>query len=183
MFFDGFDSLGRTLIIGGLAYAALVLFLRISGRRTLSKMNSFDFVVTVALGSSLATTLLSDSVSLADGAVAFGLLIGLQFLVTWTSVRVPWVQRTVTGEPIMLFYQGTSLPQSLRQARVTEDEIRAAVRSAGQARLEQVGAVILETDGSFSVIQNLPDAGCTSIQGVKVPDPLDPSPPPSRGES
>lgn len=170
MLFDGFESLARVLVVGVLAYAALVLFLRISGRRTLSKMNSFDFVVTVALGSTLATVLLSESVSLADGLVAFGLLISLQFMVTWTNVRLQWMQKIVTGEPIMLFYQGEFLPLSLRKARVTENEIRAAVRSAGVAHLEKIGAVILETDGSFSVIQEMSDSDCTSLKGVKVPD-------------
>lgn len=170
MLFDGFESLARVWVIGVLAYAALVLFLRVSGRRTLSKMNSFDFVVTVALGSTLATVLLSKSVSLADGLVAFALLISLQFMVTWTSVRLQWVQKIVTGEPIMLFYQGDFLPQSLRKARVTENEIRAAVRSAGVARLEKIGAVILETDGSFSVIQEMSDSDCSSLKGVKIPD-------------
>lgn len=175
MLFDGFESLARTLVIGVLAYAALVLFLRVSGRRTLSKMNSFDFVVTIALGSTLATVLLNKDVSLADGLAAFGLLIGLQFMVTWTSVRLHWVQRTITGEPILLFYQGDFLPRSLRKARVTEDEVRATVRSAGVARMESVGAVILETDGSFSVIQHMPDLDCTSLKGVKLPDLRDPS--------
>lgn len=170
MLFDGFESLARTLVIGVLAYAALVVMLRISGRRTLSKMNSFDLVVTIALGSTLATALLNKGISFAEGLVAFGLLIGLQFLMTWTCVRLQWVQRIITGDPIMLFYQGNYLPQSLRKARVTENEIRAAVRSSGMARLEDVGAVILETDGSFSVIQKPLDPDSTCLGGVKSPD-------------
>ena len=176
MLFESFSSLARTLVIGVLAYGAMVLFLRVSGRRTLSKMNSFDFVVTIALGSTLATVLLSKTVSLADGLLAFGLLIGLQYLVTWTSVRLQWVQRMVTGEPIMLFYRGEFLPHLLRKARVTEHEIRAAVRRAGLADLNKVGAVILETDGSFSVIQGMTDLGGTILRGVKLPAPQDPHP-------
>ncbi len=169
MLFDGTESLIRTLVVGVPAYAALVVFLRISGRRTLSKMNAFDFVVTVALGSTLATVLLNKSVSLADGVAAFGLLIGLQFAVTWTSVRIQWVQKMVTGEPIMLLYRGAFLSRALRKARVTENEVRAAVRSAGVAQLESVDAVILETDGSFSVIEKVSDQGGSSLKGVKGP--------------
>ena len=75
MLFDGWLSLLRTAVVGILAYAALVHFLRVSGKRTLSKMNAFDLIVTVALGSTLATVLLSSSVSLATGALAFALLI------------------------------------------------------------------------------------------------------------
>ena len=83
--FDEWSNLLRTLIIGVPAYIALVFSLRISGKRTLSKMNAFDLVVTVALGSTLATVLLSKDVTLAQGVLAFGLLIGLQFAVTWSS--------------------------------------------------------------------------------------------------
>ena len=78
MFFNDASSLLRVVIVGTLAYSSLVLLLRVSGKRTLSKMNAFDLVVTVAIGSTLATVLLSKDVALADGVVAFTLLIGLQ---------------------------------------------------------------------------------------------------------
>ncbi|HBM44306.1 MAG TPA: DUF421 domain-containing protein, partial [Halomonas sp.] len=58
VFFSGWESLARTLVVGLLAYTVLIVFLRISGNRTLSKMNAFDLIVTVALGSTLATVLL-----------------------------------------------------------------------------------------------------------------------------
>ena len=153
VFFDGWDSLLRTTVVGVLAYCALVASLRISGKRTLSKMNAFDLVVTVALGSTLATILLSKDVTLAQGALAFVPLIGMQFAVTWSSVRARWVRRVVTGEPALLLYRGTLLPAALQKARVTEDEVRAAVRAAGVPTLDEVGAVVLETDGSFSVVR------------------------------
>jgi len=95
MFFDSWHDLGRVALVGMCAYVALVLMLRLSGNRTLSKLNAFDFVVTVALGSTLATVLLSKDVSLAEGVLAFAVLIGLQFLQsdkppeTLSSVRAP----------------------------------------------------------------------------------------------
>ena len=67
MLFDGLTGVVRVLFVGVAAYAALVIFLRISGKRTLSKMNAFDLVVTVALGSTLATVVLSKDVALAEG--------------------------------------------------------------------------------------------------------------------
>lgn len=78
MFFDTWQGLGRIVVVGVLAYAALVIFLRFSGKRTLSKMNAFDLIVTVALGSTLATILLSKDVALAEGLLALLLLIALQ---------------------------------------------------------------------------------------------------------
>ena len=169
MFFSGWDSLLRTLIIGVLAYFLLIVFLRISGNRTLSKMNAFDLIVTVALGSTLATVLLTKNVALLEGTLAFALLIGLQFAVTWSSVRMRWVRRLVTGEPRMLLYRGEFLSSALRQARVTEDEVQAAVRGAGLAGLGEVEAVVLETDGSFSVVRRGTGDGRPSLRGVQRP--------------
>ena len=153
MFFRDVSGMIRTLAGGVLAYVAVVALLRISGRRTLSKMNAFDFVVTIALGSTLATLLLDRGVPLAEGVLALALLIGLQFAVTWSSVRAGLVKRIVTGEPILLLHQGTYLQSAMRRARVTEEEVRAGVRKAGLGSLAGIDAVVLETDGSFSVVR------------------------------
>lgn len=152
LLFNGWNAILRTAVLGVLAYITLVLMLRMSGKRTLSKMNAFDFVVTVALGSILASTLLSKDASLAQGATAFGVLIGLQFIVTWLSVRFKWVRMTIVGEPQILFYQGRYLDQALRSARVTRDEVLASIRAAGHSELDAIRAVVIETDASFTVI-------------------------------
>ncbi|MCA9204555.1 MAG: DUF421 domain-containing protein [Planctomycetales bacterium] len=176
IFFDNTFSLIRTLIIGVLAYICLITLLRVSGKRTLSKMNAFDFVVTVALGSTLATVLLSKDVTLAQGTMAFAVLIGLQFVITWTSVRMRWVRKLVTGEPSLLLHRGKFLQSELRRTRVTEDEILAAVRSAGLSAVEEVAAVVLETDGSFSVVGGNDGPNATTVlndvhvTGAELPD-------------
>ena len=152
--FSSWASLGRTVLVGMLAYICLVLFLRLSGKRTLSKLNAFDLVVTVALGSTFATVLLSKDVSLADGAAAFALLIFMQFAVTWSSTRARWVRRVVTGEPTLLFYEGKFLSANMRRTRMTPEEVKASVRAAGLGALGEVAAVVLETDGTLSVIRH-----------------------------
>lgn len=152
VFFDGWSGLLRTLIVGVLAYGLLVVFLRLSGKRTLSKLNAFDFVVTVALGSTLATMLLTKDVALVEGALGLALLIGLQFLVSWSSVRLDWFRRAVRSEPALLARRGVVLPDAMRRERISEGEIFAAIRSAGVRDLAAVDAVVLETDGSLSVL-------------------------------
>src|ERR671917_2028562 len=131
MLFDTWLELGRVVLVGILAYLALVLFLRLSGKRTLSKMNAFDLIVTVALGSTLATVLLSKDVALAEGVLAFALLILLQFAITWLSVRSERVQELVKARPRLLLHHGRLLPGALREERVTEEEVRAAARTQG----------------------------------------------------
>jgi uncharacterized membrane protein YcaP (DUF421 family) len=167
--FDNWHALVRTVLVGILAYAGVILLLRLSGRRTLSKMNAFDLIVTVALGSILATVLLNKDVTLAQGILAFATLIGLQFIITWASVRARWVRQLATGEPALLFYRGAFLSQALRSARVTEDEVRASIRSAGVLALEDIEAVVLETDGTFSVVRPDGAAGQTSLASIAKP--------------
>lgn len=137
MFFDSWTGLVRVLVVGVLAYAALVLLLRVSGKRTLTKMNAFDLVVTVALGSTLATVLLSKSVALAEGVLAMALLILLQYAITWASVRSPRFQAIIKAQPTLLFYRGEFLPGALKQQRVTRKEVMAVLR-AGPPTLRPV---------------------------------------------
>jgi uncharacterized membrane protein YcaP (DUF421 family) len=169
IFFDGWFGLLRTLVVGVSAYCGLVLFVRISGKRTLSKMNAFDLVVTVALGSTLATVLLSPDVALAEGLLAFGLLIGLQYAVAWLSTRFRSIQTLVKSEPALLLYRGRYVETALWQERVTHEEIRAAVRSQGLASLDDVEAVVLETDGTFSVIPRGASSPPSALEGLSIP--------------
>jgi uncharacterized membrane protein YcaP (DUF421 family) len=152
LFFQGWSGIIRTVIVGTLAYVVLVLFVRISGKRTLAKMNAFDLVVTVALGSTLSAVLLQETIALAEGATALGLLIALQYLVTFLSVRSKDFAKLVRSQPTLLARSGSYCSAALRDQRLTEDEVLSAVRSQGLETLDQVEAVILESDGSLSVI-------------------------------
>ncbi|SFP40229.1 DUF421 domain-containing protein [Sphingomonas rubra] len=152
MFFSGFDAIWRTGVVGLCAYVTLVGVLRITGKRTLSKMNAFDLVVTVSLGSTLATILLSKDVALAEGVTAFLLLAGAQYTVTWTSMRSPRFRRWIKAEPRALLRDGQLIPDALRAERLTPDEVDAAIRGAGHADAGDIALVMLETDGSMSVV-------------------------------
>ncbi|QGN48685.1 DUF421 domain-containing protein [Micromonospora sp. WMMC415] len=142
----------RLLLVAVLVYPALVVILRVSGKRTLSKLNAFDLVVTVALGSTLATILLSRDVSLVEGILALGLLVALQYAVALLAVRWPPSQRLLKARPTMLLRDGRPRYDTMRRVRVAESEIRQAARSQGAGDLGQLAAVVLETDGSLSVI-------------------------------
>jgi uncharacterized membrane protein YcaP (DUF421 family) len=159
--------LGRTLLAGVLAYAGMLLLLRVSGKRTLSKWNAFDFVVTVALGSSLANVILNKDITLAQGMTAFAVLIFLQYAITWLSVRLSLVRRLAKSQPTLLLYEGAICEVLLRQQRVTRSELQAALRQSGMADIAQAGAVVLETDGSFSVIPRWDVSKPWALQGVR----------------
>lgn len=164
MWFDNWSDLVRILAVGAAAYATLVLVLRLSGKRTLAKLNAFDLVVTVALGSTLATIVLSSDVSWSEGALALVLLAGLQLVVALVTSRVPRVRAFVTSKPSLLLHDGQPLTVTMREQRVTMEEVRQAVRATGAGDLSDVAAVVLESDGSLSVI-SLAKAGDRSALG------------------
>lgn len=150
--FDSFASLVRIAIVGTCAYLALVVMLRVSGKRTLSKMNAFDFIVTVALGSTLAAVIVDRDVPLADGLVALGLLVFLQYAITWAAVRSPRVQSLIKSEPTLLVHEGRYLDAAMRRQRVTREEIVASLRQHGHDDIARIACVVLETDGSLSFV-------------------------------
>lgn len=164
LFFDSWAGLLRVVVISTSGYFLLIVLLRVSGKRTLAKMNLFDFVVTIAIGSLFASFILSDSIALAEGMLSIAMLAGLQYFVSWLSVKSDTFQQIVKGTPTLLFYQGEYLHEQMVSRRVAQEEIRFAVRSSGVGDLSEVAAVIMETDGTFSVIP-ANDNPLTALQG------------------
>lgn len=152
MLFDDWFDIARAVAAGGLSYIALVAMVRVAGKRTLAKLNAFDLVITVAFGSTLATIILSSEVSLAEGGAALALLVLLQFLVAWSGVRAPAIRRLVKSDATFLVRDGRILHAALRHERITVGEISQAIRASGSGGLEPIAAVVLEPDGTLSVI-------------------------------
>ncbi|WP_374163700.1 DUF421 domain-containing protein [Arcticibacter sp. MXS-1] len=153
IFINNWDSILRTVVIGILAYFSLILMLRISGKRTLSQMKEFDFIVTVALGSTLATVLLNKNVALLEGVTALGLLIILQYSLAAASVRSARFSKLISSEPRLIFFKGSFLWEALKKERVTEAEVRSVLRSQGVSDLQDAEAVVIESNGQFSVLK------------------------------
>ena len=167
IFFDNWESIIRILITTIIAYIALIAILRISGKRTLSKMNAFDFVVTIALGSSFATIILSKDVALADGILVFSLLVFLQYCITWLSVRYKPVKKFITSGPALLLYKGELLNHVMKNERITLEEIYVAVRKHGISSLEKIDAIILETAGEITVIPKIDNTKTDALENVR----------------
>ncbi|MEM7592075.1 MAG: YetF domain-containing protein [Cyanobacteria bacterium P01_A01_bin.83] len=157
----------NTIVLGTIAYIAIILMLRISGKRTLSKWNSFDFVVTIAFGSILSSILLSTKDSFGTGILGFALLVLFQYILTWISVRSSMIQKLVKAEPSLLLYKGKLKQDVLKRERVAEGEVLAALRANGMGAIEDADAVVLETDGSFSVIKDLSNSTASALKDVK----------------
>jgi len=152
-FYGGSEPLVRIIVVGTLAYFSLIILLRISGQRTLAQLNSFDFVITIAIGSTLGRLITAKGVSLAESITAFFTLIFLQYLVSWLTVRSSVINNWVTASPSLLYFRGQFLRKAMQEKRVTQAQLLAVVRANRIAGLDHVEAIVMETAGTIAVIK------------------------------
>jgi uncharacterized membrane protein YcaP (DUF421 family) len=163
-----FETWGRLAALGlalVLAYVWFVGVLRISGKRTLSKLNAFDFIVTIALGSTLATVILSREIPMVEGMVALVGLVLLQYAVARATRRWSSFDRLVKDQPTALVVDGEIRQDAMARCRVRRDEVAAELRKKGIGSFQQVDVVVLETDGTFSVLEDAEDG--SALDGVE----------------
>ncbi|WP_031425557.1 DUF421 domain-containing protein [Flavimarina sp. Hel_I_48] len=132
-------------------YLSVIILTRICGKRSFSKMSSFDFAMTVAVGSIIATTALSSSVSLVEGAVGLTSVYVLQIAAAFIR-RNDKIQSLMDNTPLLLMDGQVILTENLRKARVTEGDLRSCLRAANVKQLSEVKAVVFETTGDISVL-------------------------------
>jgi uncharacterized membrane protein YcaP (DUF421 family) len=116
-------------------------------------MNAFDFIITVAMGSAFGRILTAKQVSIAESLVTFLLLVTLQYALSFIVVRSKTFHKMVTSQPSLLYYNGSFLEKNLQKERILQKELLSVVRKEQFSSLEEIEAIILETDGKFSVIR------------------------------
>ena len=134
-------------------YITLILFTRIAGKRSFSKMSSFDFAMTVAIGSILASTILSSSVSLAEGITGLAVVYLLQISAAFLR-RYKGFKKLIDNTPLLLMDGQNILYENLKKARVAEGDLRSKLREANVIELSEVHAVVFETTGDISVLHS-----------------------------
>ena len=166
MFFDGWEGIARVTLMAAVGYTALLVMLRVSRKRTLAQMNAYDFLYIVIVGELMAITILDHEVSLAEGLAAVAVLIVIQVFISWITTRSRAAERIINGEPTLLMRRGRFLPDAMKEQRVTEEDILSAVREEGVADLDAVEAVVLETNGAFSVVHIGTPSSASSLRDV-----------------
>lgn len=170
IFFDSWESLARTAIISVFAYVGLIMLLRIAGNRPLTQLNAFDFIVNVAIGSTLATVMLNKDVVLSDGLLTFALLIALQLTISYFSRKSAKFNDAVKTRSILLYYDGEFSDIEMKKNLLKKGDLFQAIRSQGISSLKQVKAIILETNGRFSVIKDEGEGIDSVLSDVKSSD-------------
>lgn len=149
-------GVGGVVVTAAAMYVMVLLLVRVMGLRSLSRISAFDFTVTIAIGAVVGGTVASNQIALAEGAIALVALLALQLAVAHARRRWRWARAT-ENRPLLLLFEGEVLPENLRRASVTLEELYGTLRAAGVVRIEDVLAVVMEPTGSTSVLKREPD--------------------------
>ncbi|MAY61763.1 MAG: DUF421 domain-containing protein [Rhizobiales bacterium] len=164
---DYLDHIVRATILGALCLAFIIAAVRFVGLRSFSKMTAFDFVITLATGSLLATATVATSWTAFVQAVAgIGALMAVQVALALRRRASDSAGRWMENEPLMLMRDGVFLEPAMAESRVTRDDVMAKLRGANVLELAEVRAVVLETTGDITVLHGdrLEDA---LVEGVR----------------
>jgi uncharacterized membrane protein YcaP (DUF421 family) len=145
---SGWSIVLRTLII----YGAILIGLRLAGKRELGQMTPFDLVVILLIANAVQNAMVGPDTSVPGGLIAAAVLIAANYGVAQARERLPWLRRTVQGTPTLLIHDGQIVQEHLRKEGIDEEDVLMALREHGVASAADVQTAVLETDGSISVV-------------------------------
>lgn len=169
-------SLAGVLLSAACIYLAVIVFTRLSGLRSFSKMSSFDFAMTVAVGSLIASAITTKNPPLFQAIIALAALYILQIAVAVMRQKSSFLKNLADNQPLLLMDGSEMLNENMKKARVTPDDLLAKLRESNITRLSQVKAVVMETTGDISVLHHeneqhqLEKTLMKGVRGFKIPD-------------
>ena len=164
------DVIIPTILSAIIIYAVIIAFTRLFGLRSFSKMSSFDFAMTIAVGTVLSSTIISKDTSVWQGITALFMLYVLQTAIAWLRRKFGWFSEAVDNDPLLLMQGSKILHENLKKAHLSEADLRSKLREANVLNYHQVKAVVFETTGDISVLhsdkENV-EFDISLLQGVK----------------
>ncbi|CAH1000760.1 hypothetical protein LEM8419_01871 [Neolewinella maritima] len=164
---DWFIASGATLLQTAVSafiiFAAMLLLVRLAGLRTFAKMSSIDFATTIAIGSILASVVISKSTSVLQGVVALASIVIFQQLFAKLKFASNAFEDLAENNPTLLMDGTEFLIDNMRKTGVSRSDVIAKLREANVIQLSEVRAVVLETTGDISVLH---DSNDTRLQDV-----------------
>jgi len=143
------DSVLRAAAI----YLVVLVVFRLAGRRTLSELTTFDFVLLLIIGEATQQALLGDDFSIVNAMVVIVSLVVFDIALSLLKNKARWLSKLIDGEPMIIVEHGQVLERRIRKARIDDGDILEAARhSQGLERIDQIKFAILEKDGKISII-------------------------------
>ena len=147
---DVIRILGSAIIV----YILIIVYIRILGKRSTSELNNFDWIVTVSVGSIVASTVILKDISVTEGGLGIFILMILQFIVTKFMYQSESFREVVKSTPQLLLFEGEFIDENMKKERILKPEVYAAIRQSGLKSVKQIYAIVLETNSKMSVIPN-----------------------------
>lgn len=145
---------GRTALI----YGAILLLLRLIGRRQIGQSTPSDLVTLLLVSEAVQNGMLNDDSSLTGALVAATTLLAISFSIDWLCKRWPRFERWIEGRPLIAYDGRQFDKRMLRQENITQRDLISALRAHGEASLDGIRMVVIEPDGRVSILKKLPDA-------------------------
>jgi uncharacterized membrane protein YcaP (DUF421 family) len=143
----------ESVIRPALVYLFVLLLLRLTGKRTLAQITSFDFVLLLIISEATQQALIGEDNSMINSLIVVATLIGINILMSLLKQRSKWFDRLLDDIPLVIVADGKPLKDRMDKARVDEDDVLDAAReNCGLERMDQIRHAILERDGQISII-------------------------------
>lgn len=139
-------------------YIALIVFARMAGLRSFSKMSGFDFAVTVAFGSVIASVVIAENPPLVQGIVALAALFAIQMVFAALRLHIGWIEGLSTNTPRLIMIGSEIQEDQMAKAKITRSDLQSKLREANVLNYGQVIAVVAETTGDVSVLHRKDEA-------------------------
>ena len=154
----------RTVIL----YSALILVIRLMGKRQVGQMEPSEFVVAMLVADLASIPMQNDGIPLLSGLIPIFTVLGLELVLSYLSLKNIRLRRVLCGKPIILIEKGKILQKNLQKARVTLDELTGHLREKDVLDISSVQFAILETNGNLSVFP-FPEEkpACARDTGIK----------------
>src|SRR5512143_3132784 len=165
------DAPVLNLILRAIAvYAFLLVALRVAGKRELAQMTSFDLVLLLVISNAVQNSINAGDNSLTGGLVSAVTLVLLNWAVGWATYRWRWTERVIQGRPIRIVTDGKIHVGAMRRELLTLSELRSALRKQGVARVTDCSRVVLEPDGTLSILRR--DGEQRALRELAHPEPF-----------
>lgn len=164
------DAIARGLILSMIAMAWVVLLIRLNGLRSLSKMTSFDFIMTIAMGSLVASAAQAEKL---DAYLQIIAAIAALFLFQHVGARMrrasEKVESIIQNQPVLLMKDGDIFHEALKAERIETSDLMAKLREANVLDMAKIKAVILETTGDISVLHGNAEMDARLTKDIRGP--------------
>lgn len=135
-------------------YLFIVLAIRLFGKKELTQLSVLDLVFILLISNSVQNAMVGNNTSLLGGIFAATGLFIVNFLLGNIFIRSKKISEFFEGDPLMLVYHGKIIPEHLKKAEITKEEMEAAAREHGVENISDVDLAVLETDGNISILSH-----------------------------